>query len=70
MLTTPPLTHRPNFSSIGAILNELGHNVLQIWQSLRKFIDLTVIKTAITYPKIKSLSLLFAEILTINSFIL
>ena len=36
---------------------------------IRTFIDITVILTAITYPKIKSLSLLFAEILAINSFI-
>ena len=39
-------------------------------QFLRKFIDITVIMTAITYPKVKFLSVLLTEILTINSFIL
>ena len=38
-------------------------------QFLTKFIDTAVIMTAITYPKIKYLSLLFIEILTINSFL-
>ena len=41
-------------------------------QFLRKFIDITVISTAITYPKprIRTLSSLFPKILTINSFLL
>ena len=70
MLTTPPLTHRTSFNSIGAILNDFGHNFYKTYQFLRKFISLTIILTAIIYPKIKSLSLLFAEILAINCFIL
>ena len=52
MLTSSPLTHRTSFSSIGAILNEFGHNFYKTCQFLRKFIGITVIMTAITYPKV------------------
>ena len=69
MLTSPFLIHRTSFSSIRGILNATFYKS-KTCQFLRKFTGITVIMTAMTYPQIKFLSLLFTEILTINSFIL